>query len=119
MAVLDAAFAALPGLFTVGRLSFILFGVMIGVLVGALPGLGGVVGMSLLLPFIFGMDLYEGIALMMGMIAVIHTADTFPSVLLGAPGSAGSQATIMDGYPLARQRQAARPRAPAFTAAKS
>lgn len=116
MPVLDAAFAALPGLFTVDRLSFILFGVLIGVLVGALPGLGGVVGMSLLLPFIFGMDLYEGIALMMGMIAVIHTADTFPSVLLGAPGSAGSQASIMDGYPLARQGQAARALGAAFTA---
>lgn len=112
--MLEAALVALPGLFQPGRLIYIIFGVLIGVLVGALPGLGGVVGMSLLLPFIFGMDLYEGIALMMGMIAVIHTADTFPSVLLGAPGSAGSQATIMDGYPLARNGEAARALGAAF-----
>ena len=39
---------------------------------------------------------------------------TFPSVLIGVPGSSGSQATIMDGYPLARQGQAARALGAAF-----
>src|SRR3546814_16457092 len=41
------------------------------------------------------------------MAAVIHTGDTFPSILIGVPGSSGSQATIVDGYPLARQGKAA------------
>ena len=110
----EAALEALPAVFSLDRLVFILAGVLVGVVVGALPGLGGIVGMSLLLPFLFGMDAYNGIALMMGMIATIHTSDTFPSVLLGAPGSAGSQATIMDGYPLARQGQASRALGAAF-----
>ncbi|MCC5948351.1 MAG: tripartite tricarboxylate transporter permease [Nitriliruptoraceae bacterium] len=113
--MLQAATEALLMIFTPDRMLFLVLGTLIGVVVGALPGLGGVVGMSLLLPFIFGMDTFDGVALMMGMIAVVHTADTFPSVLLGAPGSAGSQATIMDGYPLARQGQAARALAAAFT----
>ena len=111
----EAALEAIPTIFTPGRLLFVLLGTLTGVLVGALPGLGGVVGMSLLLPFVFGMDTFDGVALMMGMISVVHTADTFPSVLLGAPGSAGSQATIMDGYPLARKGQAARALGAAFS----
>src|SRR3546814_6829859 len=41
------------------------------------------------------------------MAAVIHTGDTFPSILIGVPGSSGSQATIVDGYPLARHGKAA------------
>jgi len=91
-----------------------LLGVVTGMLVGILPGLGGTVGMSLMLPFIFGMDAETAIPLLIGMAAVIHTADTFPSVLLGVPGSSGSQATIMDGYPLARKGEAARALAAAF-----
>lgn len=89
-------------------------GIAVGLVIGLLPGLGGTVGMSILLPFIFGMDPYTGMALLIGMTAVVHTGDTFPSVLLGIPGSSGSQATIMDGYPLAQQGQASRALGAAF-----
>src|SRR3546814_18543457 len=41
------------------------------------------------------------------MASGIHTGDSFPSILMGVPGSSGSQATIVDGYPLARQGKAA------------
>ena len=103
----EAAGEALSLILTVERLSYLLMGVGIGFVVGILPGLGGLVGMSLVLPFIFGMDAISGIALMIGLVSVIHTSDTFPSVLLGVPGSSGSQATIMDGYPLSRSGQGA------------
>ena len=85
-----------------------IFGVLMGVLVGVLPGMGGIVGLSVLLPFIYGMEPYAGVALLIGMAAVIHTSDTFPSVLMGIPGSSGSQATILDGYPLAQKGEASR-----------
>ncbi|QJQ97231.1 tripartite tricarboxylate transporter permease [Halomonas sp. PA5] len=93
-----------------------LLGVGVGLIVGILPGLGGVVGMSLLLPFVYGMDPHAAIAMLIGMAAVIATADTFPSVLIGVPGSAGSQATILDGYPMAQQGQAGRALSAAFSA---
>ncbi len=96
------------------RLTFMLLGVSVGVVVGVLPGLGGLVGMSVLLPFIYGMDPYTGMAMLIGMAAVVHTSDTFPSVLIGIPGSAGSQATIMDGYPLAQRGEASRALGAAF-----
>src|SRR3546814_2553907 len=89
------------------RLGWMVLGGAVGLVVGLLPGLGGTVGMSILLPFVFGMDPYSGVALLIGMAAVIHTGDTFPSILIGVPGSSGSQATIVDGYPLARQGKAA------------
>jgi putative tricarboxylic transport membrane protein len=96
------------------RLSFMLIGIGIGLTVGLLPGLSGTVGMSILLPFIYGMDPYAGMALLIGMTAVVHTGDTFPSILLGIPGSSGSQATIMDGYPLAQKGEAGRALSAAF-----
>ena len=114
--MLQAAVEALQNLAQFQNLLFVLLGVSVGMLVGILPGLGGTVGMSLVLPFLFGMEPDRAIALMIGTAAVIHTADTFPSVLLGVPGSSGSQATIMDGYPLARQGQAARALSAAFFA---
>ena len=85
-------------------------------MIGIIPGLGGTVGMSILLPFVFGMDPVSGIGLLVGMVAITQTSDTFSSVLLGVPGTAGSQATIMDGYPLARMGQGRRALSAAFTA---
>lgn len=104
----EAALEALNQIFTLERMAWMLGGVFLGLFLGFMPGIGGVVGMSLLLPFMYGMDPYTGIALMIGMIAVMHTGDTFPAVLIGLPGSAGGQATIMDGYPMARKGQAGR-----------
>jgi putative tricarboxylic transport membrane protein len=98
------------------RMGMLLLGVAIGILVGILPGLGGIMGMALVLPFLFGMDSYAGIAMLVGIAAAVPSSDTFPSVLMGIPGSAGSQATVMDGYPLARQGQAARALGAAFSA---
>lgn len=114
--MIEAAVDALGVLMDPGRLGMMLAGVGIGLVVGILPGLGGTVGMSLLLPFIYGMDPGTALALLIGMAAVVHTADTFPAVLLGIPGSSGSQATIMDGYPMARRGEASRALAASFLA---
>ncbi|MBV7407413.1 tripartite tricarboxylate transporter permease [Maritimibacter sp. DP1N21-5] len=97
-------------------LGHLVLGVVMGLAVGVFPGLGGIAGLSLLLPFMFGMDPVLGLALMIGMVAVVPTSDTFSSVLMGIPGSSASQATVLDGFPLARKGQAARALAAAFTA---
>lgn len=96
------------------HLVFMVAGVLLGLSIGVLPGLGGIAGLSLVLPFMFGMDPISGLALMVGLIAVIPTSDTFSSVLLGIPGSSASQATVLDGFPLARKGQAARALSAAF-----
>ena len=95
-------------------LAHLALGVVMGLAVGVFPGLGGIAGLSLLLPFMFGMDPVPGLALMIGMLAVVPTSDTFASVLMGIPGSSASQATVLDGFPLARRGEAARALAAAF-----
>lgn len=96
-------------------LGYLVLGVVMGLAVGVFPGLGGIAGLSLLLPFMFGMDPVLGLALMVGMVAVVPTSDTFASVLMGIPGSSASQATVLDGFPLAKKGQAARALSAAFT----
>ena len=45
---------------------------------------------------------------MVGLLAVTTTSDTFPAVLMGIPGTAGSQATVMDGFPMSKRGEATR-----------
>ncbi len=95
-------------------LVYLVLGVVMGLAVGVFPGLGGIAGLSLLLPFMFGMDPLLGLALMIGMVAVVPTSDTFASVLMGIPGSSASQATVLDGFPMAKGGEAARALSAAF-----
>ena len=96
-------------------LGYLVLGVVMGLCIGVFPGLGGIAGLSLLLPFMFGMDPILGLALMVGMVAVVPTSDTFASVLMGIPGSSASQATVLDGFPMAKRGQAARALSAAFS----
>ncbi|RMH41997.1 MAG: tricarboxylate transporter, partial [Alphaproteobacteria bacterium] len=118
---MELVFSALPALGDAAALvlqpavlGYLVAGVLMGLAIGVFPGLGGIAGLSLLLPFIFGMDPVLGLALMIGMVAVVPTSDTFTSVLMGIPGSSASQATVLDGFPLAKRGQAARALSAAF-----
>ncbi|MEE8332967.1 MAG: tripartite tricarboxylate transporter permease, partial [Alphaproteobacteria bacterium] len=98
------------------RMGFLLLGVCIGLILGVIPGLGGLVGLSLLLPFTFDMNPYTALAFLMGLQSVTVTSDTIPAVLFGVPGTVGSAATILDGYPMARKGEAGRAFGAAFSA---
>ena len=69
------------------RLLFLAAGVLMGLVIGIIPGLGGLLGLSLLLPFTFGMDPFTALAMMLGLSAVTVTSDTIPAVLFSVPGS--------------------------------
>lgn len=112
----EAALIALDAITDPTRLAWMMAGVALGVTIGFLPGLGGSTGLAILLPFIFGMDVYNGVALLLGLASVSNTADTFPSVLIGVPGSSSSQATILDGYPMAQRGEGTTALAAAFIA---
>ncbi len=118
MDILTTALPALGDAFAMilrpEQIAFLLTGVLLGLSVGVFPGLGGIAGLSLVLPFIYGMEPVAGLALMVGLIAVIPTSDTFASVLMGIPGSSASQATVLDGFPMARKGEAARALSAAF-----
>lgn len=95
-------------------IGYLLLGVVMGLAIGIFPGLGGIAGLSLVLPFMFGLDPIYGLALMIGLVAVVPTSDTFASVLMGIPGSSASQATVLDGFPMAKKGLAARALSAAF-----
>jgi len=114
--MVDIFFSALTQLLEPYHLLFLFTGVMLGMVVGILPGLGGIAGLSVLLPFVFGMDASNALAMMIGLIAPLSTSDTFPSVLMGIPGTAASQATVVDGFPMAKKGEGARALGAAFIA---
>jgi len=103
-------------IFTPSHLTYLAGGVFLGLIVGVLPGLGGTAGLSLLLPFVFGMEPSHALAMMIGLQSVTATSDTFPSVLMGIPGTASSQATVMDGFPMSKKGEATRALSAAFSA---
>ncbi|RGP35409.1 tricarboxylate transporter [Pseudotabrizicola alkalilacus] len=112
--MIDTLLTAFATLLTFQHLFYMLVGVSVGLVIGVIPGLGGIAGLSLLIPFLYGMDEITALAMLIGLVAVIPTSDTFSSVLMGIPGSSASQATVLDGFPLAKQGQAARALSAAF-----
>jgi TctA family transporter len=114
--MVDMALSAAVDLAQPSRLMFLALGVLIGLVVGVIPGLGGLIGLSLLLPFTYGMEPMAGLAMLIGLAAVTTTSDTIPAVLFGVPGTVGSAATTLDGHPMAQKGQANRAFGAAFMA---
>jgi TctA family transporter len=114
--VLEAAFTALGLILEPARLAVLFAGVLIGLGIGVIPGLGGIIGMALLLPFTFSMDPYTAFAFLLGMGAVTSTSDVIPAILFGVPGTTGCAATVLDGYPMAKRGEAGRALGAAYSA---
>jgi TctA family transporter len=106
--VIDALFSSLLEVLSPHTLMLMLIGIVIGFVVGVLPGLGGPVTLALMLPFTFGMEPIEAFAFLLGMKVVTSTTGDITSVLFGIPGEATSAAVVLDGYPMARKGQAGR-----------
>lgn len=83
----------------------ILVGVVAGIIVGAIPGFTITMGVALTLPFSFGMEPLNGIALMLGVMVGGSSGGLLPAILLGIPGTPSAMATTFDGYPMARNGQ--------------
>jgi TctA family transporter len=106
--MLSAAGKALLIILDPERLMFLSLGVIMGLVLGIIPGIGGVAGTALLLPFTFDMDPYSAFALLLGLGAATNTGDPIPAVLFGVPGGAASAATVLDGFPMAKKGEAGR-----------
>ncbi|MBA4741835.1 MAG: tripartite tricarboxylate transporter permease [Azoarcus sp.] len=87
-------------------LLFIVFGMVWGIVFGAMPGLTGVVGVALLIPFTFGFGPIEGL-LLLGSVYVGSTfGGSISAILFNTPGSPEAACTGLDGYPMAKKGQA-------------
>ena len=108
MEILHAAGEAFFLIFSWHTLPFLFLGVTMGLCLGILPGIGGVAGTALLLPFTYAMDPPTAMALLLGLASTTTTADPISAIVLGAPGHAASAATTLDGYPMTRRGEAGR-----------
>ncbi len=91
-----------------GRLMYLGAGCIMGLVLGIVPGIGGLAGTAMLLPFTFNMDPYSAFALLLGLGSTTATGDPIPAVLFGVPGGAASAATVLDGFPMAKKGEAGR-----------
>jgi TctA family transporter len=106
----------LSGILQPKPLLLMVCGMAVSSVFAAVPGVGSLLFLSMVVPYAMTLTPYECIALVLGIATVSNTANTFSSVLIAVPGSTGSQATIVDGYPMARNGEARRAFGAAYTA---
>ncbi len=106
--MLDSMALAIERLADPQALAMLLTGVVIGTTFGALPGLGSIVALSVVLPFTFGMDPLAAMYLYAGIMSSVTFGGSVPAILLNTPGTPPNAATCFDGYPMAKRGEGAR-----------
>ena len=99
------------------RMVLLFAGVLCGLALGILPGIGGVAGTALLLPFTYSMDPAAAMALLLGLATTTTIGDPVSAIVLGAPGHSASAATALDGYPMTKRGEGARALGAAYMSA--
>ena len=78
-----------------------LVGVLLGLVVGALPGFTISLGMVLVLPLTFGLESIHAMSLMLGLFAAGMTGGSYSAILIKIPGTPSASATVIDGHRMA------------------
>ncbi|MGL6259160.1 tripartite tricarboxylate transporter permease [Vibrio sp. WXL210] len=89
-------------------LPVLVFGVLGGIILGALPGLTATMGVAILLPFTFGMEPTSALVMLIGVYIGGIYGGSIAAILLKTPGTPASAATVLDGHTMAAKGQAAR-----------
>ena len=84
---------------------FLALGVVVGVAFAAVPGLSGILAVTLLLPFTFYMTPVAAVALLMGAYKGTMFGGSISAITFGVPGDAPAAATKFDGFELTKQRK--------------
>lgn len=87
---------------------FIAVGTILGIVVGAIPGLTGAMLIALSLPFTFGMSSVDAISMLIAMYVGSVSGSLITAILIRIPGTPGAVMTVMDGYPMTLQGKAGR-----------
>ncbi|WP_224750335.1 tripartite tricarboxylate transporter permease, partial [Halomonas sp. ML-15] len=98
----DAILASFGAAFTIHSIAVILGGVLLGYIVGVIPGLNRSVAIAIAIPLTFYMSAFAAIAFLIGLSKGTAAGSAVSAILLNTPGEASSAATCLDGYPLAR-----------------
>ena len=98
--------SAIQEFMRVNGLLFATAGTVYGIFLGAVPGIGPVTALVLILPLTFGMKPTAAMILLLASYCGSVYGGSLSSILFGIPGTTGSIATCFDGFPLARKGQA-------------
>ncbi|HET7681053.1 MAG TPA: tripartite tricarboxylate transporter permease [Xanthobacteraceae bacterium] len=104
--MLESTLAALQVMFTLSGAFFLFAGVVVGLIFGIVPGIGGTTAIALLMPLTLGMDPRNAMMLMGGIMGAVSAGGSITSILINTPGGAPNAATCFDGYPMAQQGKA-------------
>ena len=104
--MLESTLAALQVMFTLSGAFFLFAGVVVGLIFGVVPGIGGTTAIALLMPLTLGMDPRNAMMLMGGIMGAVSAGGSITSILINTPGGAPNAATCFDGYPMAQQGKA-------------
>ena len=97
----DAILTAFINVLTPLNLIGLIFGVAVGIIIGALPGLSVNMGIALLFPLTFSFQGIGGILMLLGVYCGAIYGGSISAILLKTPGTPASAATTIDGYPMA------------------
>lgn len=89
-------------LFTVSNIVFVFVGSFIGLLIGAMPGMGTTLAIVLLLPFSYTMSPLAAILMLLAAYQGAEYGGSISSITLGIPGTPAAAATVLDGYAMAK-----------------
>ncbi|MFC0525065.1 tripartite tricarboxylate transporter permease [Pontibacillus salicampi] len=92
--------------FSVYGLLFVSIGVIVGTLIGMLPGLGPISAIAIMIPITYGMEPSTALVMMAGVYYGAVFGGSTSSILLNAPGISGTVASAFDGYPMAQRGEA-------------
>jgi putative tricarboxylic transport membrane protein len=93
-------------IFTFEGIAVLVLGTMLGVILGALPGIGSTVAVAMVLPFTLGMTQAPAILLLLAVYAGSVYGGSISAILINTPGTPQSAATCLDGYPMAQRGEA-------------
>lgn len=101
---LISLFQGFTYLFTFQNIGVTIVGAILGLLVGAMPGIGSLAGVALLLPLTFKFNPTTAIIMLGALYYANMYGGAFSSILLGIPGDGPAVMTMMDGYPMATKK---------------
>ncbi len=105
-AIFDNLFLGFSVAFRPDVLVYAFFGCLVGTLVGMLPGIGPLAGISILLPVTYGLDATKAIVMLSGIYYGSQYGGSTTSILMRIPGEAASVMTCIDGYAMAKRGRA-------------
>jgi putative tricarboxylic transport membrane protein len=84
---------------------FLLIGVLAGMIIGTIPGMGGTVTLTILLPFTLALQPFEAFVMLSGAVGATTFTGSITAILINTPGSSSNAATLIDGYPMTQKGQ--------------